>query len=156
MLPWAANGQVTVTGYLAEAGGYTGINFALSNSATGSSGGQGSLGATSCQRGSQAFTSCTVTYSAPASISATGATYVVATVGNSASKDAAEVLLNTAGVPSNPASHQAQSASTDSAGQLGRQQQRLRHPGQPDCRLLQRHAGLAGSGLKQSPVPAQQ
>jgi hypothetical protein len=27
-----ANGQVTVTGYLAEAGGYAGINFALSNS----------------------------------------------------------------------------------------------------------------------------
>ena len=61
-----ANGQVTVTGYLAEAGGYTGINFALSSSPTGSSGGQGTLGGTTCQRGSQAFTYCTVTYSSPA------------------------------------------------------------------------------------------
>ncbi|MGA3264829.1 MAG: hypothetical protein ABSC47_12395 [Terracidiphilus sp.] len=103
-----ANGQVTITGYLAEAGGYTGINFALSSSATGSSGGQGSLGSASCQRGEQAFTYCTVTYTAPASVSATGATYVVATAGSTSSKVAAEILLNTAGVSSNPASHQSQ------------------------------------------------
>jgi hypothetical protein len=103
-----ANGQVTITGYLAEAGGYTGINFALSSSATGSNGGQGSLGSTSCQRGAQAFTYCTVTYTAPASVSATGATYVVATAGSTSSKAAAEILLNTAGVSSNPVTHQAQ------------------------------------------------
>ena len=103
-----ANGSVTVTGFLAEAGGSTGIHFALANSATGSTGGQGSLGATSCQRNSQSFTSCTVTYSAPASVSSTGTTYVVATAGSSPSKTAAEVLLNTAGVSSNPATHQAQ------------------------------------------------
>jgi len=41
-----ANGQVTITGYLALAGGYAGITYALSNSATGSTGGQGSLGTT--------------------------------------------------------------------------------------------------------------
>ena len=102
------NGQIAVTAFLAEAGGETGISFALSNSLTGSGGGQGSLGATSCQRGTQAFTSCTVTYSAPSSIAATGVTYVVATVSNSSSKAAAGLLLNTAGVSSNPASHQAQ------------------------------------------------
>jgi len=114
-----ANGQVTVTGFLAEAGGYTGINFALANSPTGSSGGQGSLGSTTCQRGSQAFTYCTVTYSAPASVFSTGATYVVATIGNSSSKDAAEVLLNTAGISSNPANHQAQSATQVPLGSSG-------------------------------------
>jgi len=103
-----ANGQVTVTGFLAEAGGYAGISYALSNSATGSTGGQGSLGATNCQRSAQAFTSCTITYTAPSSVSTTGATYIVATVGNSSSKTAAEVLVNTAGVSSNPASHQDQ------------------------------------------------
>jgi hypothetical protein len=103
-----ANGQVTITGYVAEAGGYASISYALSNSATGSTGGHGSLGSTNCQRSSQNFTSCTVTYSAPASVSSTGATYVVATVGTSSSKAATEVLLNTAGVSSNPAAHQTQ------------------------------------------------
>ena len=107
-LAMGANGQVIITGYLAEAGGYTGINFALSSSAIGSSGGQGSLSSTTCQRGAQAFTYCTVTYTAPATVSATGATYVVATAGSTTSKAAAEILLNTAGVASNPATHQAQ------------------------------------------------
>jgi len=104
----AANGQVAITGYIAEAGGSDGISYALSNSPTGSVGGQGSLGVTTCQRSSQSFTSCTVTYSAPAAVSTTGVTYVVATVGTSSSTTAAEVLLNTAGVSSNPAAHQAQ------------------------------------------------
>ena len=76
-----ANGTLTITGYLAEAGGHTGIAYALASTASGSSGGQGSLGATSCTRSSSAFTYCTVTYTAPATISATGVTYVVATVG---------------------------------------------------------------------------
>ena len=102
------NGQTTVTGLLAEAGGETGISFALANSAAGSSGGQGSLGPASCQRGAQAFTSCTVSYTAPSAVAATGVTYVVATVGASNSKANAELLLNTAGVASSPASHQAQ------------------------------------------------
>ena len=39
-----ANGTVTVSGYIAEAGGTTGINFAVSNTATGSSGGEGHAG----------------------------------------------------------------------------------------------------------------
>jgi hypothetical protein len=114
-----ANGQVTVTGYLAEAGGSTGIAYALSGTAGGSSGGQGSLGNTTCQRSSQAFTSCTVTYSAPASISATAATYIVATAGTSSSRASAEVLLNTAGVSSNPSAHQAQLSTPVSLGNSG-------------------------------------
>ena len=39
-----ANGTLTITGYLAEAGGHTGIAYALASTASGSSGGQGSLG----------------------------------------------------------------------------------------------------------------
>jgi hypothetical protein len=101
-----ANGTVTVTGTLAEAGGSTGINFALAGTASGDIGGSGSLGATSCQRSSQVFTSCAVTFTAPPSVAVSGATYVVATVGSSTSKAATEVLLNTAGVSSNPAAHQ--------------------------------------------------
>ncbi|HEY1903718.1 MAG TPA: hypothetical protein VGG56_14890 [Terracidiphilus sp.] len=114
-----ANGQVTVTGILAEAGGQDGISFALSGSASGSSGGQGTLSTTSCQRPAQAFTSCSVTYAAPASIASTGVTYVVATVGNSSSRTAADLLLNTAGVASNPASHQAEQLSPAELGSSG-------------------------------------
>jgi hypothetical protein len=114
-----ANGQVTITGFLAEAGGETGISFALSNSATGATGGQGALGSTSCIRSSNAFTSCTVGYSAPPAITAAGVTYVVATVGNSSSRAATDLLLNPAGVSSNPASHQAQLLSPAQLGSSG-------------------------------------
>jgi hypothetical protein len=113
------NGQVTVTGFLAEAGGEDGVSFALSNSPTGSSGGQGTLGSTTCQRSPSAFTSCTVTYSAPTAIASTGVTFVVATVGNSSSKATADLLLNSAGVSSNPASHQAQLLNPAQLGSSG-------------------------------------
>lgn len=103
-----ANGQMTITGYLAEAGGTVSINYALAGSATGANGGQGSLGATNCQSSTEAFTYCTVTYSAPPIVGVTGLTYVVATAGSSTSKTAAQVLLNTAGVASNPTAHQSQ------------------------------------------------
>jgi hypothetical protein len=105
-----ANGSLTITGFLAEAGGSTGINFKLASSSTGESGGQGTLGAVSCQRGGQSFTTCSVTYTAPSSVTATGPTYVVATVAGAStgSKAASVVLVNTAGVSSNPAAHQAQ------------------------------------------------
>ncbi len=114
-----SNGQTTVTGFLAEAGGEDGISFALSNSATGSTGGLGTLSATTCQRPASAFTSCSVTYSAPAALAATGVTYVVATVGASSSRTATDLLLNTAGVSSNPASHQAEQLSPAELGTSG-------------------------------------
>lgn len=114
-----SNGSVTITGYLAEAGGTDSINFALAGTAAGSGGGQGALGTTNCQRPANAFTACTVTYMAPGTLAATGATYVVATVGNSSSKTAAEVLLNTAGVTSDPAAHQAQLTTPLALGSSG-------------------------------------
>jgi hypothetical protein len=114
-----ANGSVAITGFLAEAGGTTGINFELANSPTGQSGGQGSLSAASCQRDNKAFTSCTVTYTAPTSVPATGATYVVATVGGAFSKATSVVLVNSAGVTSNPATHQAQFPATVALGSSG-------------------------------------
>ena len=103
-----ASGTLTVTGYIAEAGGSTGINYAVSNSATGSSGGSGTLGSASCSRNSSEFTHCSVTYTAPGTLSSTFATYIVGTVGTSSSKTASQVLLNQAGISSNPATHQAQ------------------------------------------------
>jgi len=113
------NGTVTITGYIAEAGGSTGINYAVSNSSTGSSGGSGSLGSTSCARSSNEFTHCSVTYTAPGTISATAATYVVGTIGTSSSKTASQVLLNTAGISSNPATHQTQLATPIFLGSSG-------------------------------------
>ena len=103
-----SGGTVTITGYIAEAGGTTGINYAISSTSTGSSGGQGSVGSSSCVRSTSAFTYCTATYTAPGTVSSSASTYVVATIGTSSSKEAAEVLLNTAGISSNPATHQAQ------------------------------------------------
>jgi len=102
----AAGGSVTVTAYLAEAGGAAGINFSLADSANGAGGGLGTLGPSTCQHDRQSFTSCTVTYAAPAVVAANGTTYVVATVGTSDSRTAAALLLNTSGVSSNPAAHQ--------------------------------------------------
>jgi hypothetical protein len=122
-----ANGSVTVSGILAEAGGNTGIEFALSKTATGVSipanSSIGALSATSCQHSGQAFTICSVTYTAPAAVAATGAAYVVATVeaagSGPAARIAAPVLLNTAGVSSNPASHQVQFQNTVLLGSSG-------------------------------------
>lgn len=114
-----ANGQLNLTGYMAEAGGYTGINYALSSTPTGSTGGLGSLGATNCQRSAATFTSCTVAYTAPAQVLGTSPTYVVATVGTSASKTAAIVLLNSAGISSSPASHQAEESTPVALGTSG-------------------------------------
>jgi hypothetical protein len=114
-----ANGQLTITGYIAEAGGYTSINYALSNTATGSSGGQGSLGATNCTRSADSFTYCTVTYTAPATVTANSATYIVGTVGTSASKAANVVLVNTQGVSSTPAMHQEQESTPVALGSSG-------------------------------------
>jgi hypothetical protein len=101
-------GTLSITGYLAEAGGAAGIEYALASTASGSSGGVGSLGPTTCQRSSSAFTSCTVTYTAPAAITSSTKTYAVAGLANSASRASTQILLNTAGVQSDPASHQSQ------------------------------------------------
>ncbi|MFZ0337018.1 MAG: hypothetical protein WAL45_03235 [Terracidiphilus sp.] len=114
-----ANGAITITGYIAEAGGTTGINFAVANSSTSSSGGQGAVGSSSCTRSSTAFTYCTVTYTAPTSVTATASTYVVATIGTSSSKEATDVLLNTEGISSNPATHQKQLATPVLLGSSG-------------------------------------
>jgi len=114
-----ANGTINFTAYLAEAGGSTGISFSLADSPTGSSGGVGSLTPPNCQRDRQNFTSCTVTYTAPPVVANTTATYVVATVHASGSKASATVLLNSAGVSSNPATHQGQMPTTLQMGSTG-------------------------------------
>jgi hypothetical protein len=114
-----ANGSVNITGFVSEAGGDTGIQFQVAGSPTGTGAGLGTLGETTCKRDSQAFTACTVTYSAPAVVPATGATYVVARAGNTFSKMSMRILLNTAGISSNPATHQAQQSGSVQLGSSG-------------------------------------
>ncbi|MGA9463208.1 MAG: hypothetical protein WBV28_10485 [Terracidiphilus sp.] len=114
-----ANQTIVVTGVLAEAGGGVDIRFGLSDSPTGTSGGEGSLSATTCQRTERAFSTCTVTYTAPTVVQSTFVTYVVATAGDSPSKTQAAVLLNSAGVSSNPTGHQEQLATPMLLGSSG-------------------------------------
>jgi len=113
------NGAVKITGYLAEAGGSTGINFDVWNAIGGTSSGLGTLSGTSCKRSKDVFTSCTVTYNAPGSVASTGVTYVRATVGASSSRTSMVVLLNTAGVSSSPLMHQAKSLTPMQLGSSG-------------------------------------
>jgi hypothetical protein len=114
-----ANGTLALTGYIAEAGGTTGITWGLSNTATGSSGGQGTLSTSSCTRSSGAFTYCRVTYTAPATLAASASTYVVANVSSSTSRTASEILLNAPGVSSDPANHETHLATAITLGSSG-------------------------------------
>ena len=114
-----ANGVLSITGYIAEAGGTTGINFAVSSTADGKNSGQGTLGTPNCIRSTQIFTSCTVTYTAPSAIAANAPNWVIATVGTSSSKTGAELFLNTSGVESNPVRHQSRSATPIALGTSG-------------------------------------
>lgn len=104
------DGSLTLSGRLAEAGGSGGIRFALAstpNAVTDPTNPMlGALGPATCDRDRKAFTTCSVTYTAPASIPATAVIYVAAVVGKSRTETA--VLLNTSGVNSNPVEHQEQ------------------------------------------------
>jgi hypothetical protein len=97
-----AGRTVTVTGKLAVAGGSAGIEFALA----GPGAREGTLGPAICQRSSKAFTVCSVTYTAPATITGTGVVRLVASATGSPARTETEILLNSAGVTSNPATHQ--------------------------------------------------
>ena len=99
-------GSLTITGYLAEAGGSDEIHFALASTPAGESGGEGSLSAVTCQRTHHAFTSCSVTYTAPSTVASNGVTYVVGSAPGSSARTQTAILLNRAGVASNPATHQ--------------------------------------------------
>ena len=102
----APNGSVTITGWLAESGGPSDIHFALSSTPSGGSGGEGTLSVPICQKTRHAYTTCSVTYTAPSTVAATGITYVVATVAGTTTRTEAAILLNSSGVSSNPATHQ--------------------------------------------------
>lgn len=109
----------TVSGVLAEVGGGAGIQFALGDAPTTASGGQGSLSAATCRRSARAFTICSVTFTAPVTVQGTAVTYVVASAGGPAARLGTAVLLNGAGVSSNPTAHQVQMATPMLLGSSG-------------------------------------
>lgn len=101
-------GSLTVSGKLAIAGGETDIRFSL-QAGSEPAAGSGSLGVPSCEHNAKAFTACSVTYTAPASISGNSVVYIIARAagpGGTFSQTKTAILLNAAGVTSNPAAHQ--------------------------------------------------
>jgi hypothetical protein len=117
-LALGASGSVTISGSMTEVGGANGIHFTIASDPSGTPSDAGALSTPRCTRGSvtssnPAYTVCTVTYSAPAVIPPSGAVYIVGTIQSSTNSSATpakswtHVLLNAAGINSNPASHQA-------------------------------------------------
>ena len=114
-------GTVTISGSMSEVGGSGGIRFALASDAAGTpdvGAALGTLSSSHCVRNSvtgpnPAYTVCSVTYTAPAAIPASGSVFIVGSVvgpglGASGSPLSwTRVLLNSAGISSNPALHQA-------------------------------------------------
>ncbi|WP_263353931.1 hypothetical protein [Acidicapsa acidisoli] len=110
-LSLGANGSVTISGSMTEVGGTGGMRFALASNTAGTPSIQGTLSAPRCVRGSvggsnPAYTVCSVTYTAPAVIPASDSVYILGTVASNPTLSWTRVLLNAAGISSNPAEHQ--------------------------------------------------
>ena len=86
------------------------VQWSLANTPGGSpasaNGALGTLSNTGCQRSSERYTTCTVTYSAPSAVPA-GNVYVVAAVNGSTITSPLRVLVNNRGIVSDPVTHQA-------------------------------------------------
>ncbi|WP_263356917.1 S1 family peptidase [Acidicapsa ligni] len=115
-LALGANGTVSISGSMTEVGGSASIHFALASDTAGTPSDAGTLSQPHCTRSSvssanPAYTVCTVTYAAPATIATPVLVYVVGYVGSSPTKSATRswtrVLLNSSGINSNPVGHQA-------------------------------------------------
>jgi hypothetical protein len=105
-------GTATITGSMTEVGGSGGIQFALAADPSGTPSLSGSLSEPHCTRGSvegsnPAYTVCTVTFTAPALLPASNSVYILGSVAGNPAVSWTRVLLNAAGISSNPATHQA-------------------------------------------------
>ncbi len=114
-----ANGIVNITGYLAQVGGATDMSYAIVGSPAEDARNLGSLSDSTCKRGNNVFTSCFVTYHAPPAIGADRVVNVSAVVRPLAARITTRILLNAAGISSNPASHQTPFASNMQLGTSG-------------------------------------
>lgn len=106
------NGSATVSGSISEVGGAGGIHFSLASDTAGTPSTEGSLSAPVCTRGAvdgsnPAYTVCSVTYTAPALINGAGTVYLLGSVGSGKTVSWTRILLNAAGINSDPTAHQA-------------------------------------------------
>ena len=111
----APGGAVKISGSMTEVGGSTGIRFAVASDSSGTPSSAGALSAPRCVRGevegpNPAYTVCSVTYTAPAAVSGSESVYVVGSIAGAASKSWTRVLVNAAGISSNPTAHQSREA----------------------------------------------
>ena len=115
------SGSVTISGSMTEVGGSGGIHFSVASDSKGTPSNSGALSDTRCTRGAvegpnPAYTVCSVTYTAPAAVSGSESVYIVGHIAGSvpgaatAATSWTRVLVNAAGVTSNPAVHQARLA----------------------------------------------
>jgi len=109
-------GTVTISGSMTEVGGNGGIRFTLASDVAGTPSAAGTISTPHCVRGSvsgsnPAYTVCSVVYTAPAVIPASGSVFIVGSVASSVTSSPTlswtRVLLNSEGISSNPAGHQA-------------------------------------------------
>ncbi len=112
-------GSVTITGSMTEVGGSSGIRFTLASDSSGTPSSAGSLSETHCTRSevegpNPAYTVCSVVYTAPATVAGAESVYVLGAISGSgaaaASRSWTRILVNAAGITSNPAAHQAREA----------------------------------------------
>jgi len=115
-LSLGAGGSVTISGSMTEVGGSGGIRFTLASDVAGTPSASGTISSPHCVRGSvsgsnPAYTVCSVVYTAPAVIPASGSVFIVGSVASSVTSSPTlswtRVLLNSDGISSNPAGHQA-------------------------------------------------
>jgi len=108
-------GTVTVSGSMTEVGGNGGIRFTLASDTAGTPGAAGTLSESRCVRGSikasnPAYTSCSVTYTAPAVMPISSSIFILGSVASNPAVSWTRILLNAGGISSNPVAHQARLA----------------------------------------------
>ncbi len=84
-----------------------------------SDGTMGSIGQTNCQRGSQQYTLCKASYTAPSTFSGTQSVRVIATVNDTNTQAQLHLLLNTDGVNSSAAANQSMQTGLIALGTSG-------------------------------------
>lgn len=107
-----AGSTLEVKAQIAEVNGGS-VRWSLSDSTA------GTLGQSSCQRGSHQYTTCTVSYTATSGVAGSQSAYVNATVNDTNTQSKLHLLLNTDGVNSSAVSNQSALAGMVTLGASG-------------------------------------
>ena len=117
-LSLSPNGSATISASITEVGGSGSVRFTLATgpgarpTGPAPAGTAGTLSSPGCVRGevdgpNPAYTVCTVAYTAPSTLPASGSIFIVGSVASSPRLSWTRVLLNNQGIASNPVAHQA-------------------------------------------------